>query len=101
MKNTLKNKKDIDNLFSVGKYTSDKFITIKWLDSTETKFLFAVSSKKFKRAVDRNRIKRLLREATSKLVINGKTIAFIFRGDNVPTLSEVSNSINKLIKSWK
>lgn len=73
---------------------------LKWVDSTETKFLFAVSSKKFKRAVDRNRVKRLMREATSKLPIKGKSIAFILRGETVPTFIEISNSINKLTKIW-
>lgn len=100
MKNTLKNKADIDNLFAVGKYTTDKIVTLKWVDSTDTKFLFAVSSKKFKRAVDRNRIKRLMRESVSKLSISGKTVAFIFRGDVVPSFTEINNSITKLVKAW-
>ena len=99
MKNTLKNKADIDNLFAVGKYTTDKIVTLKWVDSTDTKYLFAVSSKKFKRAVDRNRIKRLMRESVSKLSISGKTVAFIFRGDVVPSFDEINNSITKLIKT--
>lgn len=83
-----------------GKTISDKLIMIKWVESDETKFLFAVSSKKFKRAVDRNRVKRLMREVSSKLSIKGKTIAFILRGETVPTFIEISNSISKLIKIW-
>jgi len=100
VKNSLKNKAEIDNLFVVGKYATDKLVTLKWVNSVDTKFLFAVSAKKFKRAVDRNRIKRLMRESVSKLSINGKTVAFIFRGDAVPSFNEINNSINKLIKSW-
>jgi ribonuclease P protein component len=101
MKNTLKNKADIDNLFEKGKYISDSLFMLKWLESDETKFLFAVSSSKFKRAVDRNRIKRLMREVVSKMSVEGKSIAFVFRGSKVPTFIEVSDSLNSLIKRWK
>lgn len=101
MKNTLKNKAEIDNLFMNGKTISDRLIMLKWVDSTETKFLFAVSSKKFKRAVDRNRVKRLMREVASKLSIKGKIIAIILRGDTIPTFKEMSNSINKLADGFK
>lgn len=101
MKNTLKNKAEIDNLFVNGKTISDKLIMIKWVESTETKFLFAVSSKKFKRAVDRNRVKRLMREVASKLEIKNKSIAFILRSETIPTIIEMSESINKLTKIWK
>ena len=96
MKNTLKNKAVIDNLFATGKSVSDKIVMLKFVDSTETKFLFAVSSKKFKRAVDRNRIKRLMRESASKVSIIGKNVAFVYRGDGIPTFSEINKSITKL-----
>ena len=55
----MRGKSEIDTLFEKGKYLSDGFVLIKFLDSDSTKFLFAVSSKKFKRAVDRNKIKRM------------------------------------------
>jgi ribonuclease P protein component len=101
MKNTLKNKADIDNLFSVGKYLTDKLITIKWINSSDTKVLFAVSSKNFKKAVDRNRIKRLMRESVSNNLptssMSGKYIAFIFRGNIVSSFEEVNKSIKKLL----
>ncbi len=64
----LKQKKDIDLLFAKGKwmtYGSVRIISIK-PDSTEPisiKLGVSVSKKFFKRAVHRNRIKRLLREA--------------------------------------
>ncbi len=100
MKNTIKNKSDIDNLFKNGKSTYDNLIMLKWVDSTDTKYLFAVSSKKFKRAVDRNRVKRLMRESVSKISIRGKSIAFILRGDIVPTFNEINKSISNLTKTW-
>lgn len=100
MKNTLKNKSEIDSLFKNGKYISDNIIMIKWLDSSDTKFLFAVSSKKFKRAVDRNKVKRLMRESVSKLSIVGKSIAIVLVGDSLPTFNEINKSITKLTSKW-
>ena len=84
MKNTLKNKRDIDKLFSTP--TKNRVIDdvlIKTVDGTAG-FLFTVSSKKFKRAVDRNRIKRLMRDEV-KGITPTKSVAFIFIGDTVPT----------------
>ena len=97
MRNTLKNKKDIDTIFSSGKSLYDKLILIKWIDSSDTKFLFAVSSKKFPRAVDRNRIKRIMRESASKLNISGKSIAIVYRGESISTFADINKSILKLI----
>jgi ribonuclease P protein component len=84
MKNTLKNKKDIDKLFTSP--TKDKVVDnvlIKTIDGTAG-FLFTVSSKKFKRAVDRNRIKRLMRDE-SKGLTPTKSVALIYIGNGVPT----------------
>jgi ribonuclease P protein component len=65
----LKRRKHIDTLFSLGKAYSVFPVTIKYLlvereagEPSTLKAGFSVSKKKFKHAVDRNRIKRLLRE---------------------------------------
>jgi ribonuclease P protein component len=84
MKNTLKNKKDIDKLFSFptkGKVVGD--VLIKTVDGTPG-FLFTVSAKKFKRAVDRNRIKRLMREEVKGMTVTN-SVALIYVGKDVPT----------------
>ena len=83
MKNSLKNKKDIDKLFTSGKGTMVKNVIVKTVEGTPG-YLFAVSSKKFKRAVDRNRIKRLMRDEVKGLVPT-KSVALIYVGDKVPT----------------
>ena len=93
----LKGKIEIDNLLATGTPVSSDFTYAKVLSSTDTKFLFAVSSKKFGRAVDRNRIKRLMREVTRKVDVSGVKIAFIYTGKSLPTYKEVESSINTII----
>lgn len=95
--NILKNKIIIDELFEKGKYLSNGIVMIKFLDSDSTDFLFAVSSKKFKRAVDRNRIKRLMKESVRKITVNNKRIAFVYIGEGVPTFEIINNSINNIL----
>jgi ribonuclease P protein component len=84
MKNTLKNKNDINKLFAYpAKSKVVGNVLIKTVDGTSG-FLFTVSTKKFKRAVDRNRIKRLMREEV-KGIIPTNSVALIYIGDELPT----------------
>lgn len=92
MKRNLKNKKVISELFDKGKYLSSGDILIKYLDS-EPGFLFTVSSKKFKRAVDRNRVKRILRESVKDTIPN-KSIAIIYIGNDLPKFKETKESLS-------
>lgn len=94
----LKSNRDIKDLFENGKSISNGVILSKILESNDLKFLFAVSSKKFKRAVDRNRIKRLMREVVRKSDINGFKIAFIYNGNSLPSYLEVESSIKNIIE---
>ena len=93
----MRGKSEIDTLFEKGKYLSDGFVLIKFLDSDSTKFLFAVSSKKFKRAVDRNKIKRYMKESVRELIAPKKNIAIVYIGVGVPELSDIKESITKLL----
>ena len=67
----LKNKSEIDRLFKTGKSVSSGVVLAKVINSSSG-FVFAVSSKKFKRAVDRNRIKRLMKETAFDCALNYK-----------------------------
>ena len=60
----LKSKKGIDQLFSDGKSVSAYPLRMVYLkNNTSNKVGVSVSKRNFKNATDRNRIKRLLREA--------------------------------------
>lgn len=93
---TLKNKKVISELFTKGKYLSNDKVLAKYLDS-EPGFLFTVSSKKFKKAVDRNRIKRLLRESVKDINPN-KSIALIYTGNTLPDFKDIKKSVDLVIR---
>ena len=72
-----------------------------------TAILLSVAKKRFKRAVHRNRIKRLIREGyrlnkqelVTTLEAKNKSlaIAFIFISEKMPTFEKVEASINKLL----
>ena len=73
-------------------------------DAADHKTAFAVSKRNFKRAVDRNRVKRMVREAyrleKSSLTENSARylILFIYTGKNLPTLNELRLQMVKLLK---
>lgn len=92
MKNTVKNKKTIDLLFTKGKTFVGKNLLLKIIEG-EDRFLVTVSTKNFKRAVDRNKIKRLLREVIKDDNVKG-TIALVYIGKEIPTLNDLKNSFN-------
>lgn len=91
----LKDKKVIRSIFETGKTISGGIIIAKYLD-VDSGNLFTVSSKKFKRAVDRNRIKRLMRESVRKYDLS-KSYAFIYVCDKIKSQKEVDLSINKIL----
>lgn len=101
----LKSKKQTDQLFSEGKkFSVTPFRIFYIINSTETsshQFGVGVSSKVFKRAKDRNRVKRLVKEAwrLQKLLIQAKLIVFfIYTGKELPEYKQVFDAVGKAIE---
>ena len=107
----LKSRKGIDFLFTSGKkITLFPFRMLYRLDpgTGETKAGFTVSSKNFPRAVDRNRIKRLIREAyrlqndplKKSLEDNRKQIQLfiIYTGRELLAYAEIKSQLKKILE---
>ena len=106
-KERLRSKKLIDTLFSNGDtlfvYPFKIYYQIIQNDKTGNQFLVSVSRKKFSKAVQRNRIKRLTREAFrlhkhnlyNSLDKHNKSIIFglIYVGDTILSFNETEQKI--------
>lgn len=102
----LKSKKDIDILFTNAQSLSSYPVRVVYfIDSegnSQFKTSFSVSKRKFKKAVDRNRIKRLLREAfriqQDKISsIGGLKMMWMYTGKEMPDFSTIFKAMEKLL----
>lgn len=75
LKNRLKKRKDFDDVFKNSKTSKGHFLLVKTAKkiAAEPKVGFIVSSKIFKRAVDRNRVRRILANEVQKNLKKIKT----------------------------
>ena len=111
----LKSRKQIEHLFNDGQRFNLSFFRIFYsiANSSDIKGSplqagFAAGSRNFKTAVDRNRIKRLMREAwrVQKNELRGELskqkrrmdVFLIYTGKELPVYSEVSFTIQKIIE---
>jgi len=107
-KEKLKSKKIIEQLFAEGRSISNFPLRLIYLethfeDDSKIKTGVSVSKKKFKKAVDRNRIKRLLREAyrlEKQAYFNNITTQYAFMilyiGNEKPSYEMVSIKMKDL-----
>jgi ribonuclease P protein component len=109
----LKSKKIIDQLFKEGKSVSQNGFTLVYLATTLNTYYpiqagFTVPKRFFKHAVDRNRIKRLIREVYranknelyKKLAAEQKQLAimFVYNGKKLPLFTETAKAVTGCMK---
>jgi len=107
----LKSRKSIEQLFSGGKKFDVSPFRIHYLPGkfvkTPLQFGVGVSTKNFKKAVDRNRIRRLTKEAyrLQKISLQQKlkekkthlNVFFIYTGKELPDYKEVFSKVNLIL----
>lgn len=104
----LSGRKRISKLFAGGHRIHSGPLTLIWVDlrdsDTATKVLFSVPKAQFKKAVERNRLKRRMRE--SFRVQQGKlggerrriALAFVYRGKTMSDFDTVRASVEALLE---
>lgn len=112
----LKGHKRIEQLFAHGKTVKQFPFILTYLPVDDTsgppiRMGFSVSKRKFKRAVDRNRIKRLMREVYRKDKLRCYDLLdeagwkvdamLIFIGRELPVYSGLEQKISKLFNRWE
>ncbi len=104
----LKNKKKIELLFRLGEKKSSGFFECRCLSSSEDagafKFVVVAPKKNFPRAVDRNKIKRRMREIVRKklslLESSGfNWFLFVYLKEEVLSSDAMQKEFTKLIRS--
>ena len=103
----LKNKEEIAFLFKDGIVTSNSIIKLIYSKKPGKNYFHytvSVPKKSFKKAVDRNKLKRLMRESVrnyykinSTVLFPFNTSFFIFTGDSMKSYKEIKASIFHII----
>ena len=100
----LRKQKDFENVFDKGVYFSWKYLMLKAVENNLpfSRFGFVVSKKVSKKAVERNRAKRLMSESirlSQGKIKSGFDIIFVSRAGIVgENLEEIKESMEKLLK---
>ncbi len=112
IKEKLKSKTEIELLFSEGKSISRHPVRLIYRKATLQKDItiltaVSVSKRNFKKAVDRNRIKRLLRESYRKnkyLVLHNTThqftFMFLYTGKKIPDYELIASKMKEIIQKF-
>ena len=101
----LKGNKSVKVLFDSGKRVSSSFLhCVYLLNKEDSRFVVSVPKKNFSLAVDRNKLKRILREVVRKnskevLSFGGGWFMFIYSSENVVSFLEIEKDFKVLVKN--
>jgi ribonuclease P protein component len=105
-KNRIKKKKEIEEIFKKGQSFKQDFLILKTLKNnlTFSRFCFVVPKKVSKKAVDRNKIKRRIRQAV-RLITNFENntdnLIIALSEAKEKTFQEIEQTLRKLFKKAK
>ncbi|QLE01058.1 ribonuclease P protein component [Galbibacter sp. BG1] len=111
-KEKLKSATLISTLFTEGNSVSKYPLRLVFMEIEETekiKTAVSVSKRSFKKAVDRNRIKRLMREAyrlnkhlfLNTVKENSLAFMFLYTGKEMPTLEKLNSSMLRIHQKFE
>jgi len=89
------NKTEIDNLFKTGKKSYGKILKVVSV-AGNGEIIISAPIKTFKRAVDRNRVKRLIREAIREVDLSNKNAFIIYNIAEIKSLQEIKEDFKKI-----
>jgi ribonuclease P protein component len=98
MKQALKSQK-ITDLFQIGKWIRTNSVSAIYTQSATFSYMVSAPSKKFKKATDRNKIKRMLRQAISKNSQKPISIAFIYSSDKIIDADTINKDIQLIFNT--
>lgn len=104
IKNRLTKKTDFTNVYRKGTFFLEAPLSLKAVKNNlkNSRIGFSIEKKFFKKAVERNRIKRLLREAFCQNLKNIEKgldiVVFYKKKESNPDLKNISELVKKIIK---
>lgn len=106
-KNRLTKKTDFTNVYRKGTFFIEAPLSLKVVKNNlkNSRIGFSIEKKFFKKAVERNKIKRLLREAFHQNLKNIEKsldmVVFYKKNESNPDLKTISELVKKIIKKLK
>ena len=102
---SLKGKKNVELLYNSGKRISSSFLHCIYLmnKGDDSRFVVSVPKKHFSLAVDRNKVKRLVREIIRKNIIDlgfnkRGWFMFVYTSEKIVSFVEIEEDFQSLIK---